>query len=115
MVLIKLPTNVINFDCMMIDYITGPDPPSRFNYIRLYFFSALPLIVLILSFTFWMLKGRRTTSLEYRLDRAISTTAIMWFIFYPTIVGYLFASINCTDIEDVSRLYDDLEELCFEG
>ena len=39
----------------------------------------------------------------------------MWFLFYPTIVGYLFASINCYDVEESTRLYDDLEELCFEG
>ena len=49
------------------------------------------------------------------MDKTISTIAIIWFLFYPTIVSYLAASINCTTIEGTSRLYDDLEELCYQG
>ena len=47
------------------------------------------------------------------LDKTVATIAIIWFIFYPTIVTYLASSINCTVIEDEARLYDDLEEVCF--
>ena len=98
----------------MIDYLTGPDPDSRFNYIRLYFFYLLPLIVVILSFIFWFTKGCCKNPKEL-LDKTVSSIAIIWFLFYPTIVQYLAASINCTDIEGISRLYDDLEEICFQG
>ena len=69
----------------MIDYLTGPDPDSRFNYIRLYFFYALPLVVVILSFMFWFCKGccRKPKML---LDKTVSSISIIWFLFYPTIV-----------------------------
>ena len=52
---------------------------------------------------------------QQRVDYTISTIAIIWFIFYPTIVQYLASSINCVDIEDEWRLYDDLEEVCWQG
>ena len=111
-----LPTQIISFDCMMIDYFTGPDPDSRFNYIRLYSFYALPLIIIPISFLFWFIKGCCSgLTTEQRNDKTISTIAIIWFLFYPTIVGYLANSINCTAIEGTMRLYDDLEEECFTG
>ena len=49
------------------------------------------------------------------LDKTVASISIIWFLFYPTIVTYLAASINCLDIEGVSRLYNDLEEICYEG
>ena len=49
------------------------------------------------------------------LDKTVATISIIWFLFYPTIVTYLAASINCLEIEGVNRLYDDLEEVCYEG
>ena len=65
---------------------------------------------------FWFLKGCCSgLTTEQRIDKTISTIAIIWFLFYPTIVGYLANSINCTDIEGTLRLYDDLEEECYTG
>ena len=81
----SLPTQVISFDCLMIDYLTGPDPDSRFNYIRLYFFYALPLIVVILAFIFWFTKGCCRNPKQL-LDKTVSSISIIWFLFYPTIV-----------------------------
>lgn len=52
---------------------------------------------------------------QQQIDKTISTIAIVWFLFYPTIVSYLAKSINCTKIEDTYRLYDDLEQECFTG
>ena len=92
----------------MIDYFTGPDPDKRFNYMRLYFFYMLPILVIVLCFIFWFIRGCCTNPKQL-LDKTVSSIAIIWFLFYPTIVQYLAASINCTDIEGVLRLYDDLE------
>lgn len=39
----------------------------------------------------------------------------MLFLFYPTIVAIISKSINCVTIEGETRLYDDLEEVCFQG
>ena len=41
----------------MIDFITGPDPEQRFNYVRLIGFYCLPLVVVIFSYIFWLIKG----------------------------------------------------------
>lgn len=105
----------------MIDYWIGPDPELRYNYLRLYLFSALPIGVIVLSFIFWWLKSclccccNGSMTRQQRLDKSISTIAIIWFIFYPTIVSYLAQSINCTSIEGTMRLYDDLEQECYTG
>lgn len=99
----------------MIDNITGPDPDISFNYLRLATFFALPVVVIILSFLFWLFKGcwNSAMSRQQRFDNTIATIAIIWFVFYPTIVQYMASSINCTSIEDQWRLYSDLEEECF--
>ena len=36
-------------------------------------------------------------------------------MFYPTIVSIIAKSVNCINIEGEKRLFDDLEEICFEG
>jgi len=113
----SLPTQVISFDCLMIDYLTGPGPEFSFNYLRLVTFATLPVIVIIFSFFFWLVRGCLSSQMtrQQRVDNTISTIAIIWFIFYPTIVSYLASSINCTEFEGVWRLYDDLEEVCWTG
>ena len=98
----------------MIDFITGPDPPQRFNYIRIMSFYLLPLVVIVLSWIFWLFAGicsRHTR--QQRIDKTISSISIIWFLFYPTIVANIASSMNCADIEGTPRLYDDLEEICF--
>ncbi len=100
----------------MIDYITGPDPEFTFNYTRLVMFFILPVLVMIFSVIFWFARSicaRQT--MQEKIDKTVSTIAIVWFLFYPTIVSYLASSINCTSIEGTPRLYDDLEEVCYEG
>ena len=52
---------------------------------------------------------------QERVDKTISSISIIWFLFYPTLVGYLASSINCTKLEDDFRLYDDLEQICYTG
>ena len=52
-----MPTRIISFDCIMIDFITGPDPEQRFNYVRLILFYFLPLLVVIVCYIFWLIKG----------------------------------------------------------
>lgn len=100
----------------MIDYWTGPDPSLSFNYQRLLTFYVLPLAVIPLSLIFWGTKGCISRlSAQERWDKTVATINIIWFLFYPTIVSYLASSLNCTKIEDTPRLYDDLEEICYEG
>ena len=112
-----LPTQIISFDCLMIDYVTGENPEFRFNYMRLFTFSVLPIAVIIFSFIFWCFKACccNRLSAKRRTDKTVATISIIWYVFYPTIVSYLASSINCTVIEGTNRLYADLEEICFEG
>ena len=100
----------------MIDYLTGPNPDFSLNYLRLAMFTVLPIVVIFISFFFWGCRGCCGGMTRQKfLDNATATIAIIWFIFYPTIVTYLASSINCTDIEGTWRLYDDLEEVCWTG
>ena len=100
--LAQLPTKIISFDCFMIDYVTGADPSLRLNYLKLGAFVAMPLLVFTVSYFFWLIKSccSKYTS-EQRMDRVISTTAIIWFLFYPVTVEEIASSINCTDIDGV--------------
>ena len=49
------------------------------------------------------------------MDSTIATISIIWSLFYPSIVQYLAQSINCTSIEGTMRLFNDLEEICYQG
>ena len=100
----------------MLDYIYGSDSNVRLNYVRLVIFTLSPFVVVIISLVFWCCKGLiRKQSREEQMDKSMATIAIIWFLFYPTLVSLLAGSINCTPIEGVTRLYDDLGEICFEG
>ena len=72
----------------MIDYITGPDPEERFNYLRLYMFFSLPVVVIIASYIFWVIYGClfKMTS-QQRNDCIVATISIIWALFYPKIVS----------------------------
>ena len=52
-----LPTQVISFDCFMIDNVTGPDSDLSFAYLRLLTFYVLPVVIIIISFLVWLCKG----------------------------------------------------------
>ena len=86
------------------------------NYIRLAMFTLSPIVVIIIANVFWFIRGicKNMDSIERR-DKTVSTVSILWFLFYPSIVSNLASSINCKQIEDTNRLYNDLEEECYRG
>jgi hypothetical protein len=50
-----------------------------------------------------------------RIGRIISTIIVVLFLIHPTITTISFNAFNCQDIDGTSRLYDDLEILCYKG
>lgn len=100
----------------MMDMFPGSEPSFRLNYIRLIMFTSLPFIIAFFSMVFWQIYGAcKRIHAKERSDKATATTIIVLFLFYPTIVAILAKSLNCITIEDNARLYDDLEEKCYEG
>ena len=71
---------------------------------------------MIVSAVFWALKKviNKYDDIERR-DKTYSTIIIMLFLFYPTIVSYMAESVNCFELEGVFRLYNDLEQVCYQG
>ena len=53
----KFPTNILSVDCLMISFVTGPDPAIRLNYIKLAMYSFLPIAVCLVSWVFWSIYG----------------------------------------------------------
>ena len=92
----------------------GEKPNLRLNYVRLIMFTGLPFIIYIFSYLFWFCYGRKLKANE-RGDKSTATAIIVLFLFYPTIVSIQAKSLNCIEIEGESRLFDDLEELCYTG
>ena len=39
----------------------------------------------------------------------VATIQVILFLFYPTIVTYLAESVSCYKVDEVNRLYNDLE------
>ena len=87
----------------------------RLFYVRLISFALLPLGIILISTVFWAIKAffQKLNPVERR-DKTYTTIIIMLFLFYPTIVSYMAESINCYKIEGVKRLYNDLEEICYQ-
>lgn len=110
------PTAILSVDCILMNLFPGGKPSLRLNYVRLIMFTCMPLIIQVVSFSFWACYGRckRINAVE-RNDKATATSIIVLFLFYPSIVSILAKSINCTEIEGESRLFDDLEEVCYQG
>ena len=88
----------------------------RLYYIRLITFALLPLIIEMFCWLFWAVYGRcKKMKKKDRWDRSNATSIIILFLFYSTIVSELAKSLSCKEIEGVNRLYEDLEEKCYEG
>ena len=50
-----------------------------------------------------------------RIGRIISTIIVVLFLVHPTITTISFNAFNCQNIDGKSRLFDDLEILCYKG
>ena len=87
----------------------------RLFYVRLISFALLPIGIIIISTVFWAVKAffQNLHAIERR-DKTYTTIVIMLFLFYPTIVSYMAESVNCYRLEGVLRLYNDLEEICYQ-
>ena len=91
-------------------------PTIRLNYIRLIMFTCMPFLIKFFSWLFWIIYGRcKRINPKERSDKSTATAIIVLFLFYPTIVSIIAKSVNCVQIEGESRLFDDLQEICFEG
>ena len=78
----------------------GGKPTLRLNYVRLIMFTLMPIIIFIVSFSFWIVYGRcKRIHEKERNDKATATAIIVLFLFYPTICAILAKSINCIRIE----------------
>ena len=79
-------------------------------------FTCMPFIIYLISIFFWGTYGRcARVHAQERNDKATATTIIVLFLFYPTIVSVIAQSINCVEIEGEFRLFQDYEEICYEG
>ena len=79
-------------------------------------FTLMPFIIQIVSSAFWNCYGRcKRVHPQERNDKSTATAIIVLFLFYPTIVSILAKSLNCMVIEGETRLFDDLEEVCYTG
>ena len=111
-----LPERIISVDCLLIDTVFEFATPIRLFYTRLISFNLIPFVIVIISVVFWAIKKAiNKFSNKERKDKTYSTIIIMLFLFYPTIVSYLAESMNCYELEGVSRLYNDLEEVCWQN
>ena len=88
------PVRVFSITCLTNDF--RPDHSYRMNYIQIVTFALLPVLVYTISSIFWAIYGRckRIQTLD-RGDRAIATSTVIIFLFYPTIVFTLAKSMNC--------------------
>ena len=86
------------------------------NYIRLILFTLMPFLIQFFSWAFWQVYGRcKKIHPKEISDKGTATAIIVLFLFYPTIVKIVAESVNCIPIEGELRLFNDLEEKCFEG
>ncbi|TNV88103.1 hypothetical protein FGO68_gene7380 [Halteria grandinella] len=47
--------------------------------------------------------------------KVISTIIVILFLMHPSITREMFSLFNCKNIEGISRLYSDLETVCYQG
>lgn len=95
----------------------GEHSGIRVHYIRLIHLALLPLGMIIFTISFWTLKRYlcRGTSGQNVTYYAISTILIELFLIHPYVMQSVFSNINCMQVDDVSRLRDDITNICYTG
>lgn len=111
----KLPSNILNYDCLFFDLFMEDGDQQKSNLPRLMLLKAagaflFPPFVMGLSWLVWKLFAWKSHMLDFeRQDKTAATASIVLFLFYPFIVGILAESTNCVEIEGTLHLYNDLE------
>ena len=108
--------NVLSADCLIMQLFLGTNPSYRLNYIRGVSIFLLPFGLVIASKSFWTIYGcTKKMPSDEKMDKHMATIAVVFFLFYPTIVFQMAELVNCIRIEDRMHLYNDLEEICNTG
>ena len=92
------------------------DETTRLYNMRVIFFGIFPLLALAICLIFWEIKGRVSRLSRQKVrDYTKASVSIVLFFTYPNIVYNLVQSVNCVRVEDTMRLYQDIEQICWEG
>eukprot|EP00347_Sterkiella_histriomuscorum_P016469 403353061 len=107
-------TQIFSIDCFMADQGNGEDDSNKFRtfFLKLLAFALLPVILASSSALFWLIhKSLKQT--KFQKGKAISTLVITLFLVHPSIVQYMFDDFNCKNIDGESRIYKDLQTVCW--
>jgi hypothetical protein len=81
---------------------------------KMIIYAILPVLLALVSYTFWRLYAayRKLDVVPY--SRAISTLVILLFLVHPNIVEYMFNGFYCVDIDGEQRIQEDLRVECWQ-
>ena len=72
----------------------------------------IPVILLIICYSVWLIIAKIKKDLSILKTRAISSLVILLFFVHPNIVQFLFGLFNCYDVDGDMRLKNDLNIIC---
>eukprot|EP00347_Sterkiella_histriomuscorum_P017716 403348268 len=121
-------TQVISVDCFLAAKVASKDSlsyastevkqdtsPTRIFYYKLVMLALMPFIVASFAFGFWFvyqcIRGKKRVGKVG--GKAMSTLVIVLFLIHPSIVQYMFFNFKCIDVDEDSRVQDDLEIVCW--
>ena len=91
------------------------DETSRVQTLKLIFFAASPLMILIGSTVFWTVNAALKRQFHELKTKIIASTLVVFFIMHPSIARIFFSYFNCLKVGDNSYLRDDITTQCFTG
>ena len=78
-------------------------------------FSVVPFLLCLVSYLFWFTYYKiKKLNQDYN-GKSISTLVILLFLIHPNLVQIMFSDFQCTPIDDKTRVWLDLEIICWSG
>jgi len=88
----------------------------RIYYQKLMMFAMMPIILGGICYFIWYLRSRKLPEGFHEVKgKAISSLIVLLFLIHPNLVQYMFDTFNCTQIDEESRMKNDLQIVCYEG
>ena len=114
--------SIVSFDCQMDNrdpaqvnryFFEAGRTEVRIVYQKMIIMGFIPVLVALITVTFWGLYLRKRRQLRQLETKFIATLVIIFFLIHPTITQNMIDMYNCQDFDGDLRLMKDLQVICW--
>ena len=97
----RIPATVVDqlfsLDCLIA--LRDSVDVKNIYYTKLYLISSLPIVIVAVSYCYWIFHSGILESYKCLKREAYTTIIVLFFLVYPTIIKFMFSNFSCIEID----------------